>query len=83
MHMNIYVSFQNLNILSSFWSTGSFYWFFSSLLRFRIFEVDWFGPVPSSDNIDLDLELHNRNFPEKVWFPSLIEGSMDAAIGPA
>jgi hypothetical protein len=61
MHMNIYVFFQNLNILCSFWSTSFFVLFFfrSSPVRFRIFGVDRFGPVFGSDNIGFDSHLLN------------------------
>jgi hypothetical protein len=59
MHMNIYVFFQNLNILCSFWSTVFFFWFFSGPVRFHIFGVDWFGPVSGSDNITCNIHLIN------------------------
>jgi hypothetical protein len=63
MHMNIYVFFQNLNILCSFWSTVFFFgffffWFFSGPVWFRIFGVDRFGLVSGSDNID-DITLEH------------------------
>jgi hypothetical protein len=57
MHMNIYVFFQNLNILCSFWSTGFLVWFFSGPVRFRIFGVDQSGPVFGSDNIETSLDV--------------------------
>jgi hypothetical protein len=48
MHMNIYICFQNLNILCSFWSAI----FFFGLVRFHISWVDQFGSVSGSDSID-------------------------------
>jgi hypothetical protein len=49
MDAHDYICFciSKLNILFSFWSTG----FFSSPVWFRIFGVDWSGPVSGSDNI--------------------------------
>jgi hypothetical protein len=59
MHMNIYVFFQNLNILCIFWSTGFWSVLFFFLVQFGShFWVDWFDDRSGSDNTDSPLLLH-------------------------
>jgi hypothetical protein len=55
MHMNIYVFFQNLNILCIFWSTGFLVQFFSSSGPVHIFGVDRFDDRSGSDNTSQDM----------------------------
>jgi hypothetical protein len=54
MHMNIYVFFQNLNILCSFWSTV---FFFPVFYRSGLVSHFWGRPVPVQFPVLITLKL--------------------------
>jgi hypothetical protein len=59
MHMNIYVFFQNLNILCSFWSTIFFFFFFFLSGPVSHFWGQPVRSVSSSDNIAVKVKFDN------------------------